>query len=255
MNEEDIEYLVHSFYVDRMAESEAAALSTQTKEETLSISDIILAYALLEVFDTYVRFDTRQRIINNMTSIYDKVYRHIHETMIEFAIYEAKFTGRLFDPTKRVNEDEARLIATSTRINFNGNESFLADSVRQAIDYYNNSVNNIINMIETNKAAKIFERGDVTNDLARANKMLQTHLSGVIETYVTAIQASTLEKMVELNPRKFQNKYQWLSVLDSRTSETCRRRHGKIYTFGEAGSPKPPAHYRCRSRIKVLRQK
>lgn len=254
MNEEDIEYLAHSFYVDRMAESEAAALSTQTKEETISILDIVFAYALLEVFDTNTRFETRQKVINNMATIYDKVFKHINDTMIDFAIYEAKFTGRLFSPTRRLNESESTSIATSTRINFNGKESFLYDSVRQAVDYYNNSIQTVLNTIETNKAAKIFERGDVTNDLARANKLLQTHISGVLETYVTAIQAKTLEKMAELNPRMFTNQYQWLSVLDSRTSETCRRRHGKIYTFGDAGAPKPPAHYRCRSRIKVIRK-
>lgn len=41
--------------------------------------------------------------------------------------------------------------------------------------------------------------------------------------------------------------YRWVSVMDSRTSEICIDRNGKIYTFGLG--PVPPAHIRCRSHI------
>jgi len=41
--------------------------------------------------------------------------------------------------------------------------------------------------------------------------------------------------------------YRWVSVMDSRTSEICIERNGKIYTFGLG--PVPPAHIRCRSHI------
>ena len=41
--------------------------------------------------------------------------------------------------------------------------------------------------------------------------------------------------------------YRWVSVMDSRTSEICRERDCKIYTFGLG--PVPPAHIRCRSHI------
>lgn len=40
--------------------------------------------------------------------------------------------------------------------------------------------------------------------------------------------------------------YQWISVLDSRTSATCRERNGEIYRYEEG--PQPPAHPNCRSR-------
>jgi SPP1 gp7 family putative phage head morphogenesis protein len=41
--------------------------------------------------------------------------------------------------------------------------------------------------------------------------------------------------------------YRWVSVMDNRTTEICRERNGKIYTFGFG--PVPPAHIRCRSHI------
>lgn len=41
--------------------------------------------------------------------------------------------------------------------------------------------------------------------------------------------------------------YQWVSTLDSRTSQTCRSLDGLVFKFGKG--PVPPAHVNCRSRI------
>ena len=43
------------------------------------------------------------------------------------------------------------------------------------------------------------------------------------------------------------DRYQWVSVLDSRTTEVCRDRDGRVYDWGNG--PRPPAHYNCRSTI------
>ena len=39
----------------------------------------------------------------------------------------------------------------------------------------------------------------------------------------------------------------WISVLDEKTTAICRGRSNKIYNIGEG--PRPPAHYRCRSKV------
>lgn len=43
------------------------------------------------------------------------------------------------------------------------------------------------------------------------------------------------------------DRYQWLSTIDGATTDICRRRHMRIYTYGKG--PRPPAHLNCRSRI------
>lgn len=47
--------------------------------------------------------------------------------------------------------------------------------------------------------------------------------------------------------RLFYDRYQWISTIDSRTTDICRSRHKRIYEYGRG--PRPPAHWRCRSRI------
>lgn len=44
------------------------------------------------------------------------------------------------------------------------------------------------------------------------------------------------------------NQYEWVSVLDDKTTKICRGRDGKIYIVGKG--PLPPAHIRCRSSVR-----
>ena len=45
----------------------------------------------------------------------------------------------------------------------------------------------------------------------------------------------------------------WKAVLDLKTCEDCRSRHGKIYTIDEMPNPVPPLHYFCRCSIDQMR--
>lgn len=42
------------------------------------------------------------------------------------------------------------------------------------------------------------------------------------------------------------DEYEWVSVIDERTTDICLSRDGNIYTYGQG--PLPPAHYNCRSK-------
>lgn len=47
--------------------------------------------------------------------------------------------------------------------------------------------------------------------------------------------------------RLYYDFYEWVAVLDSRTTDICRHRHGHVFRYGVG--PRPPAHYNCRSTI------
>lgn len=44
--------------------------------------------------------------------------------------------------------------------------------------------------------------------------------------------------------------YTWVSILDSRTSQTCRSLSGKVFEYGKG--PIPPIHFRCRSHVEPV---
>lgn len=48
----------------------------------------------------------------------------------------------------------------------------------------------------------------------------------------------------------YYNDYQWVSIMDGKTTPICISRNGNVYAYGEG--PLPPAHYGCRSKAVSL---
>lgn len=48
----------------------------------------------------------------------------------------------------------------------------------------------------------------------------------------------------------YYEKYQWVSILDNRTTVICWNRNGTVYVYGKG--PLPPAHWNCRSKAVPL---
>lgn len=67
--------------------------------------------------------------------------------------------------------------------------------------------------------------------------------AATIGTIIQAISANTQHNLEKLLFKK----YQWISVIDNRTSSICRMRNRMIFEYGKG--PVPPAHPNCRSRI------
>jgi SPP1 gp7 family putative phage head morphogenesis protein len=74
-------------------------------------------------------------------------------------------------------------------------------------------------------------------EAAKIKRRLATALDTVIQ-HVTSEVQFTVGRLVS-------DRYRWCSVLDSRTTDICRERHGLMFYYGDG--PRPPAHYRCRS--------
>lgn len=75
-------------------------------------------------------------------------------------------------------------------------------------------------------------------------KRLEAQTSAVMATALQSVSAQSqaaFAKIVGID------QYEWVSILDSRTSEICRSRSGLRYRYGNG--PLPPAHPNCRSMI------
>lgn len=70
--------------------------------------------------------------------------------------------------------------------------------------------------------------------------------SAVIDTLIQHI-AQTVSAAVQ---SAYFEKYEWVSIMDNRTTNTCRNLDGKRFKYG--AGPLPPAHIRCRSHITAV---
>jgi SPP1 gp7 family putative phage head morphogenesis protein len=78
---------------------------------------------------------------------------------------------------------------------------------------------------------------------AKINNWRATNINTLVQHFSMSSKISVwLENGIE--------RYQWISILDSRTTPICRGRSRKVYEVGNG--PIPPAHFNCRSTIVFL---
>ena len=82
------------------------------------------------------------------------------------------------------------------------------------------------------------------------NLLHKKQAGSMIRTISNHVSVATRDTVLQNNIGLFDG-YEWVAVLDSRTSIICAGRDGKIYplTDDPEKSPKPPAHFNCRSTI------
>jgi SPP1 gp7 family putative phage head morphogenesis protein len=122
-------------------------------------------------------------------------------------------------------------------------------------DVYNNAKSNLFDKIQ--KAIRI-SYAQHESGLQLKERLIgdaRTLRGGEIARGINSLNAftSTAIKRIEQDRlvnqfRQISEKYEWVSVLDSRTSEICMGLDNRVFEYGKG--PVPPAHYRCRSTIK-----
>lgn len=117
---------------------------------------------------------------------------------------------------------------------------------RSISQMFNNFVNSSIGrVLNTTKKSRI-ESKSIDETLVEYEKAFNAIKSQDVANSSTAIQyAYAKTKSIVLSA--YYQSYMWVSILDTRTSDICRSRNGKVYRFGSGVLP--PAHYRCRSHI------
>lgn len=98
----------------------------------------------------------------------------------------------------------------------------------------NDSVDDLITTMKGTRAAN--NRDGLMNKFKnQSNSVLATALQ-----HITSVSQNQYERI-------FYERYRWVAILDSRTTQICRSRNGKTWAYGKG--PVPPAHYNCRSKI------
>ncbi len=88
---------------------------------------------------------------------------------------------------------------------------------------------------------------EIALDLRKGNihNITRSQSKGLVVTAVTSVTSQTDHEVYKANSQAIRG-WQYVSVLDSRTTPICIHRDGKIYDMSET-SYLPPAHFHCRS--------
>lgn len=92
-------------------------------------------------------------------------------------------------------------------------------------------------------------RGTVSATVyARARREADT----LVRTAVTAVAAKTQLESWRRMDRTIADSYEWVAIRDARTSVICIALDGQEFRLDDPNAPVPPAHFRCRSIIRLV---
>lgn len=141
-------------------------------------------------------------------------------------------------------EGNARLWAFVQSAPIPANGLTIAQSLNNAWQFARNTAVALVTKGYANSA---------TNDQLRAALIGGSGVPGLLQTLernqiavLTAVVQHVTNEVGATVASLYYERYQWVSILDSRTTVICWNRNGTIYVYGKG--PLAPAHYGCRSR-------
>jgi len=186
------------------------------------------------------------------TGLFEEMSESVISEMRDFVEYEAGFTERMINNNVQ---------ATAAAPNVTQLQSAIFTSVMDLEPTQGYRISDALSVFGEKKAQQIVQAirdgvaiGD-TNEQIRRNvsdfERLQKNQSrSLVRTITNHVSVQARDLTLRENEELFDG-YEWVATLDSRTSLICMSRDGEIYPFGDnpQTSPKPPAHFSCRSTI------
>ncbi len=186
------------------------------------------------------------------SELFEGFEQSVIDEMMEFVEYEAGFTQRMLDTNVQ---------ATTAVPNVTQMQSAIFTSVMDLEPTRGYRIRDALAIFGQKKAEQIVQGirdgialGDTTDQIRRnvtdLERLQKNQASSLVRTITNHVSVQARDLTLRENEDLFDG-YEWVATLDSRTSLICASRDGKIYPFGDNPqvSPKPPAHFSCRSTI------
>lgn len=225
----------------------AAAVSKRIMEQTEELSGKSWVYRRkwLE--------NTKKMVNKELTSGVDDYYDQLEDTSGAFAGLEAVGLAALLDiKVNVVGKVQAFKAALDLPMSTGG--QMLKDYVKSFIPTETNRIMGTLRMGVTQGKTN----AEISKSLVGTRKLnyrdgsiltTKRNAQAVVHTATQHAASAARLKVWEKNTDIVRG-YEWVSVLDTRTSSTCRSLDGQKFLLGEG--PIPPIHTRCRSTIYAL---
>lgn len=237
----------HQIFVQRYAKGREQAYQNY-------IDDLIEQARARITFDLTPQAQARtERLILDLKALSEQLTGELtEETMDEmrrFMTQEAQFNYEILD---------TRVVADLSLPNANQIEAALSTNIMKLEPTKGYTIRSALAEFGARKAGEIVRvirdgtvLGDTTQaiiqgimDLAPMQRRQASTLARTVTNHV----ATQARDLTMGDNRDVLDGYKWVATLDGRTSLICASRDGKIYPIAD-DSPKPPAHFNCRSTI------
>lgn len=190
----------------------------------------------------------RARLLSDYRASLSEIEVDLLAQLLELAESEGEFSADLFsegasvDATAPLQQDLFSSVRNTT-LELEGQSVTIPNALSQFSKAKSDQVGFLL--------SSGFSEGKTQQELireVRAIKPLQRRqAASLVRTGTNAVSSIARYEAMKENRSIFDG-YEWVSTLDSRTSHICMARDGAVYKFANS-SPKPPAHWSCRSTI------
>lgn len=240
----------HQIFVQRLAGGQVKEAAIRINTIKTRLEQTILQGNLDEVVEQryQLQIDDLEQYLR---ATYGEVTGDFEQFGTDFIEYEAEFSAKMIGATTNApflppSPDQLRSAFFTDLLSLQPSkqgrtvmaymEQFSTDKVNQFLQ----AIRDGFALGQTGR-----EIQDITNGLL---SLQRNQTESLIRTLTNHLANQARQMTFEENEDVLEG-YEWISVLDSRTSFICMSRDGTVYPIGNNPeiSPKPPAHFGCRS--------
>ena len=193
--------------------------------------------------DNKTKTETLRELNVLINTYFRNIQNELNEQLLELGLYESNFQTQLINKDKEEEFTEINkglqeeliaaglLLGLALKENLNNQKNVLKTSVLR-------EVNTIYNQTTSKTAARNVVKANLNRNKAQLLTIARTSVTNQL----------ALSNFETLKKNKVK-KYQYVAILDNRTTNICRKLHNKIFDVNDPKSPKPPQHFNCRSSI------
>jgi SPP1 gp7 family putative phage head morphogenesis protein len=195
-----------------------------------------------------ILFDLEQYAKETLASYSEKTV----EEALKFAQYEIGFNERLLGQNISASltvpaPNQVSAAMFSSVMNVEPKRGYTIEQALKAFEGKKSS-----QIVDTIRSGVILgdTREQITSALVRMGDLQKQQAATLTRTITNHVSTEARSLFMDENEDVLEG-YEWVATLDSRTSLICSSRDGTVYPFTNdpIRSPKPPAHFSCRSTI------
>lgn len=225
------------------------AMETEAQQVriTLVIEKLINSYNSLILEKIDIDNKSLSETKRQIQVIINKMYKNIDYVLLkeleDLGLYESNFYENLLktkieDPKQLSKTEMAALLAGGL---------FLGKTIKDSLSYQKNvfssNMASNINVIYNQKTTQQQAKSRIRQSVLKSNN-----------TQNQAITKTTANNILNLSrlhtfEKSGVTKYQYVAILDSKTTKICKKLDGRIFEVNDPKSIRPPQHYNCRSVI------
>lgn len=241
----------HQIFVQRLSAGQARIAKNKLDDlieevrdklgETLTATQRARYLDILDELEEYAR------------EVYGNISTEYQQFGLDFLDYEADFSNRVFSQATGVDFDRPAPVQLQSGLFtplFNVAPQTSPMTIGQALARFGQT--KTVEFMQTLRDGFVLglTSQQIVNGVASIVSLQKNQIETLIRTATNHLATQARNATIKENEDVVDG-YEWVATLDSRTSLICASRDGQIYPISDdpERSPKPPAHYGCRSTI------